>query len=359
MVLVMLVLDSGPYRLDCNELSKSARFRLPVVQTVDRSGLGATRPVLLQSTSSGQVRATGIEMTDTAWEWQLDHAPGSESAVEVFVRSTDLPDEAVGAAAEQLSLRGPYCDLTRMLPAAFRLEPLAPRVWHTTVINPCYWTPLSPAYYRLETGELAGGVSKPAAIVGLRRLEVRGTHLLLEGRRWVFRAARADQVTLGQIDAWHESLLGVLVDELDERLLEAASRRGVPVMIELNDSTPWARLRRATRWPAVQLALLPATASSVVEGLLAHAPNVLRTAHIAPGDATLPDWAQAVLCEVDDRDKPKVMVPAGVPRPLLVAGPRALQCSAAADRDPAQVRRSCEQLQQRLGALWDISGYLV
>ena len=299
-------------------------------------------------------------MTDMASDWQFYHAPGSGSTVEVYLRGPNHP----GAAAEPLSLRGPFCDLTRMLPAAFRFEPLSPGHWYATVIDPCFWTPLLPAYYRLEIGTADGGAGL-TMMVALRRLQVRGAHLLLDGRRWVFRGAQADPTTLSQVDAWHELLLGTLVREPDERLLEAASRRGVPVMIELDETTAAARLRSAGRWPAVQLALLPATASTAAEELASLAPNLLRIAHLGRGQTSVPDWAHAVLWEVDDLEEAEAILPTEMSRrPLFVAEPRALQWSAAqwsatAVRSPAAVRRDCQQFQQRLGSRWDISGYLV
>jgi hypothetical protein len=296
-------------------------------------------------------------MTSSVNTWRFYHAPGTESSVEVYVRD---PSGGGERADQALWLRGPLCELTHMLSATFRLQPVAPGLWRTTVIDPCYWTPVSPAYYRLEADGAPDAEASTALDVALRRLQVQGRHLIMDGRRWVFRGANAAAVSREAMAAYHELLLGLVVGEPDEALLEAASRRGVPVMLEFGEQHVTGRWSQAVRWPAVQLALLAATASATADQLATLAPNLVRVARMADRPMPVPAWAHAALCDADQLADTVRASPADASRrPLLVMRPGALQWNAAPARHPVEIRRACERFQQELGAAFNISGYLV
>jgi hypothetical protein len=288
---------------------------------------------------------------------QLYHTLGSSAATDVYVR--ELDESAVRLPSACLSIKGPYCEPVQMLPARFRFRPIAPGLWGTTIVDPCYWTPLLPACYRLEWEDVVGRPTGSFQEVALRRLHAQGKHLMLDGRRWVFRGTSAVAVSADQVTAYHESLLGLVVGTLDPALAHAASRRGVPLMVRLGEDNWAGRLQQAARWPAVQLALLSATWRGTREQLADAAPNVVRVAEVATDDSgTIPDWADAVLCPADPV-RLASMFAGSAPRPVLVHRPGALQWKDSHTPDAARARRACERLQQELGAKFDASGYVV
>ncbi len=149
--------------------------------------------------------------------FQFEHGAGTTNAVEVRVRGLagggGQSDNGGGQEGAHWILKGPYCQLTRMLPATFRLQESPDgSVWSTTVVDPCYWTPSLPAYYRLHCLDEEGSELPESKEVGLRRLEVRRGQLWLDGRRWVFRGV------------WRPTIPDACWGEFAEALLGLASR---------------------------------------------------------------------------------------------------------------------------------------
>ena len=103
---------------------------------------------------------------------------------------------AAGEAADWVrgTVEGPFCDYARTLTTAFAIEETTRGV---TIVDPCYWTPELPFFYRLqlEAEFPTGPVLTVERPIGLRRWEVIGPSVRLERKRVVLRGAAATQIS--------------------------------------------------------------------------------------------------------------------------------------------------------------------
>jgi hypothetical protein len=226
-------------------------------------------------------------------------------------------------------------------------------------VDPCYWSPVFPAHYRLQLEDAAGRLVGPTATVGLRRLEAHGPHLWLDGRRWVFRAAEHVRVDVGDMDTWSEQLLGLVVDTLAADMANEASGAGVPLAVRVPDQSWQSRLRQAVWHPAVQMAVVPSDWKGDVGQLRSLAPGLLLVADLTGGAVSLaPEWADALLCPADanlletaGRQPPR--------RPLMAYAADWASGDDASPLSALQCRRACDRLQRDLAPRFDLSGYIV
>lgn len=258
-------------------------------------------------------------------------------------------------------VRGPYCDESRTLPAAFPLRYLGadPRPLATaTLLDPTEWSPELPAWYEVEWERRNGPqvVDAGRLELAVRRLGAQRRSLFAGGERWVLRGAEPAR---GQIDweAWRAAPLAILRPALgeaadDELLLREASRRGALVV-------PWwraagdamlSRLAWAGRFPAVWLALLEESGDCDPQALRDAAPNLLLARRWTESGASL-DWADLWFADAS------AVHAAGALRweqPIVVMAP-----APPLDGAPSTGRAACERLQRDLAPLGDFAGYLV
>lgn len=197
--------------------------------------------------------------TDFEERLQLLQGQSSDALCRVYARDT----HAQGDLQLTGSLTGPECAYAATLPATYRLVdrgPGASLLAEAVVPEPCYWTPEMPHLYRAEVrleqrGDVLASTSRP---LGLRRLGTNGSSLLLEGERWVVRAAAVGTAPRNLGD-WHDVEMALAIRNPDDELCEQASRVGV-LLVALLAVDEVSQLVRLARWPAVGIAILPATA---------------------------------------------------------------------------------------------------
>jgi hypothetical protein len=288
---------------------------------------------------------------------QLIHGPGTDSEVELTVV---WRGESSVPADLQLDIRGPYSQLGRTLTARFPLSAAGQGRWRTRIIDPLYWTPDQPAQYRLAVTTSEPEI--PAQIVfGLRRLEAAKNSLWLDRRRWVFRAAWGGAMPTADLQAFHATPLGLLVDSTGPNaagmagasIFSAASEQGVPLMVRLSCSDWRHELSRIVVFPACLLLALPAETDTNRAELTELAPNVLKVAEFVEGGAPqVPDWCHAMLAPAAPQLLQSLRAASGN-RPLMAWKRSAPLASA------AEARRAAELLQQQLAPEFDLSGYVV
>jgi hypothetical protein len=194
--------------------------------------------------------------------------------------------------------------------------------------------------------------------LGLRRLQARAGNLWLDGRRWVFRAARVSAI--GPINAAEcaSSMFGLVLNGWSDQMAAEASLAGAPLAVQLGLDTWQSELCRAARCPAVQLAILPASWTGDASVLRQFAPNLLFVADlIGNNDLSMPSWPDAILIAADRRELQQVCRLPSRP-PILV---ETLDRPAGPD-DSSSIqswRRDCERLQALLAPQFDLNGYIV
>ncbi len=282
---------------------------------------------------------------------QIFHHPATESSVEVFARwqrGRPPADDQV-----QLSIRGPYSELGRTLPATFPMRLASPGVWWTTVVDPCVWSPDSPARYRLHGKGASWSTAIGPSEFAIRGWVAQGGHLWLRGRRWVLRAAAANCVAGRNLDACRDSLLSWVVEPGDTELAAACALQGVPLAARISSAEWPAACRTVSAWPACLMAILPATLSAARDEIKQLTPNLILAAELDLGDPmSVPAWADAILSPaLPDRLAEIQQV---YPSKVLMAA-----AQVGALQGPAAARCACELLQQRLAPEFNLSGYLV
>ena len=257
------------------------------------------------------------------------------------------------------SLVGPKCRYAQTLPAQFSFvdRGAGPTLLAEALVpEPCFWTPEMPHLYQ-ATLELRRGeqvIAKCTRDFGIRTLGIAGTSLNYDGKRWVLRGMRSDQlpsIELGELRACDAALL---VDHPVEPLCREASQLGVLLIAQL--STPDAgELARLARWPAVAIVVLPAGCMLDPAGL---PPNMLLAARVPWGTSDdIPTWAQIAMFDIDEKHPPQ-RIP-GKKLPLI-----AIRKFDGMYRSAAEGRVLCDRLQRELAgcdelAGLDFAGYIV
>ncbi len=306
---------------------------------------------------------------------QLWCGPATPNEATVWMRGPEVaPSGENPSVPIEATLRGPYCEWARTLPATFRFEPQEPGVWKATVLDPVFWSPDFPARYRVQwtyAERKDAKVDSPDTPIArplngqrelaIRQWGVRGEHLWLNGNRWVFRAASGMNWTAEELAACHDQLLSFVVPEPNRQWLQPASLLGIAAGVRPPIDSPSAlrdAVLHAAQWPAVMLLLLPATMAVSRESLRALAPNLLLVAEeasdVADDDTRpIPDWCDALLTH--DRWQRIQTIREQAPKlPLMT---RRILPGHAGSTEAA--RRACERLQRDLVERFDLSGYLV
>lgn len=308
---------------------------------------------------------------------QLWCGPSTPTEATVYLR---WPTSELSAASDlQATIRGPYCEWARTLPATFDFQAESPGLWKTIVLDPVFWAPDFPARYRVQWkyAKLDNSQhmpSRPASgqrELAIRQWGVRTNHLWLNGHRWVWRAAAVGTWPLNQLANCHEHLLGIVLPNLNQEWLQRASVLGVNVGLRLATSRPADGatsaetiqaviddLREASKWPAVMMAILPTSLDVPRESLRAAAPNLLLAGDLPPGvprdgQPTIPRWCDVLLAH----DNPDQLMSIRSFAPTLPTIARRLLPHL--PNEAADARRQCEQLQRDLVERFDLSGYQV
>ncbi|MCH2114457.1 MAG: hypothetical protein MK171_06055 [Pirellulales bacterium] len=288
----------------------------------------------------------------------LGHTARSEATVYLQAH----PDEAIVCIEGRL--RGPYCKWARTLPAEYVVKPHAEcpsrgGLAQVLVLEPCYWTPHLPFQYELQLSlhDSRGNARELAATVGLRQWGVEGCNLLLDRRRIVLRGMSSAPLTLERIDAAREAETALLVDPPSVELCAAASRMGVPLVVDLRHLgadfiAAWRRLS----WCASVLVVI-LTADQVNRTRAAGETGTQALIALSITANTSGTAAARVACDLYAIDlQPGERPPAWVADcPLPVFGIR----HEANGFQRGSERNSCDQLQSEWAPQFDLAGYFL
>lgn len=320
--------------------------------------------------------------------------PCDTMRAEVFV-GVALPDAAPGRGLRlEGTLTGPRCRGTNTLPMTARVAGLpaaadepAPRpadriVGRAILTEPSFWTPELPSLYQVDLRVRDGDrdVAVHRAVIGLRRLGVRGRSLWLDGRRWVPRGIGGRGGIFEPV-ALRELAATAVVPEPGEALLAEADVAGVAVIAVSADGGPGAAGRIAS-WathPSVMMAVVHGDVSQVTR--LADAvrgrTGTLLLAWEVPGALPPPRLPEGVDCLVAALDRGALPHEAWrrPPAAAVLAREKASPPVDGATRpsphgEPAaELRRACDALQASLATWglstgesrqpWEWAGYLV
>ncbi len=286
---------------------------------------------------------------------QLELFYGQASSHQASVGvATDQP--APEQAVWQGTVYGPFCEYAQTLPARVEFRPTTPDSLvpcEAVLPDPCFWTPESPYWYEVKLQARQGDRVLGAChrTFGIRPLTRQGRHLMLAGRRHVFRGARRTEARREPLAAWREAGSTMLCDQPDDTLCQQASQLGIMLLAQVPDAgdelqqTLW----RLSRWPAVGLVIL--TAPNLTElNRLQRPRNLLLGQPLTPSssDEPLAGWADVIVCPADSS-----RLPALTDRPVIACWPGDTAATVVA------ARRESDRLQRDLAATVDLAGYIV
>lgn len=274
----------------------------------------------------------------------------------IYARLPRGTDDAGLSLAGQV--RGPRCLHAETLPATSPLVDLGsgPTLLARAVVpDPCFWSPDLPAIYDVSVNLLRGSevVASERREIGLRSLGVRGTNLLVEGKRFVLRGVRQQSSAEKLPRDWHAASAALYISQPTNEVLLEASQWGALILAELAEQEDAvAAIARLSQYPAVAIAVLRGNRSANLKPS-ARAPNLLFAQRIDKGnDFELQPWAQLMI--VDAADATLVaQVAATSQTPIIVL--RTLATPAPIH----EARAACDLLQRDLAHLGQFAGYIV
>ena len=282
----------------------------------------------------------GKNMSDS---FQIFVGHASESLADVYLRCLDeeLPQP------EEISMRGPFCSVARTLKSKSLFQPTNdPSVWHTRLVDPCFWTPDYPGCYEVL---IRCGDTTVTRKWGLRRFGAKNGSFWLDGRRWVLRAAATSDVKVEDLPAWRDARMTLQVERPSDELLIQAVDLGVMLMVDLENDNWQTELARIAQLPAVAIAIVPAGVS--LSECRAIAPNLLVGKRIGQGNlADLAGKADLVIGAADDPAEASCLEFSELP----LVGERKAEFD-----NPVMARAACDRLQADLAPRFQLSGYLV
>ena len=278
--------------------------------------------------------------------FQIQLTEATDSLVHIHLRLAGK--EMPTGATFNGTLTGPRCRYARTLPAVFPVRDVNGTA-EVLVTEPCYWTADLPFLYHLRIEVRNGGkiIESIKQTVGLRRLSVRGSSLFVEGKRFVFRAARLPSGKRIDWQAWRNARLAMYVVDPDEELCQSANEQGIWIVAEMSGgSLP----KHVMNCPAVAIVVVTPAELASAERLSGGALIGARTTD----DGFVPKAPNPNLLvhEVQDIAVSKREL-AGCPRPVVVIRSHESFTSLAA------ARAACEQLQRDLAPELNLAGYIV
>ena len=267
----------------------------------------------------------------------------SESLADIYLRclAEELPQP------EEVFMRGPFCSVAKTLKSKSLFEPTDDSgVWHTRLVDPCFWTPDYPGCYEIL---IRCGDTTVTRKWGLRRFGAKNGSFWLDGRRWVLRAAAIADAKVEELPAWRDARMTLQVEPPSDSLLIAASDLGVMLMVDLEKADWRTELARIAQLPAVAIAIVPAEVS--LDECRSVAPNLLVAKRIGQGNLMdLAEKADLIIGSADDPARTSCFEFSELP----LVGERKAEFD-----NPVLARAACDRLQADLAPRFQLSGYLV
>ena len=284
---------------------------------------------------------------------RLGHAVDSEARV--YLQTS----RAAQIASMSGRLRGPQCDFAHTLKSEHPVQQLSGSadpncLAEVLITDPCYWTPQLPFQYELHVDlQLASGETRELTTsMGLHRWGAEGPNLRLERRRTVLRGAQVTREAFEAVSTARDAEVALLVETPSEELCHAASRLGVPLVVDLRScEDPLGEERQRLAWsPAVLIALLTPgqlgdalktsflLAQSITTGTTEQEATAIEcdlyAIHLGPNDSP-PAW-------LAHSDKPVIAIRHGKTY-----------------AEGTEARAACDGLQRELAPQFDFAGYFV
>ena len=278
---------------------------------------------------------------------QIFHSLASSSEVDVTIRGRSPEADAFLESATG-SIKGPYVDGTRTIPAAysFQRNQVANQLT-AKVLEPCFWTSQSPSLCRIQ---LKTPEQRVELDLGLLRFGVKRSSFFLDGRRWVLRAARIHDQDKVDWQEWRESLMSVICRDPSIDLAWKASRSGVALVAELAGDIREVieKMALLSRVPGVVAYVL----DSSLEGQLIRsvAPNQVLLAKAEGTEFVPPSWAHGCVAARERIARIRLGENFAV---VALGGDENVSTLSVAER-----RIRCEALQRSLAPDFDLAGYI-
>ncbi len=260
-------------------------------------------------------------------------------------------------------LRGPFCDYSKTLTADFSLRKL-PGAQHgansveALVMEPCYWTPSLPFIYELHLilKMVDGTTVNSTLLTGIKRFSCQRDNLRLEGKRIVLRGLRCRSLDEQVLQAARAHETALLVHKPVPAMCELASRAGVPLIVDLRESSdPLQTMAGKLDWcPAVCVVLLGVDQLAEIGeewNTLQHScVAVTASAHSTATEISKVNY-QALALELAPGERPPAWT-AKIDKPVIAisSGPEATI---------PEARKRCDRWQAELAPEFDLAGYLV
>ena len=253
-------------------------------------------------------------------------------------------------------VHGPRCLWAQTLPVSSLLVDLGPGptlLARALVPDPCFWSPDLPAIYDVTVNLLRGSevVATARREIGLRALGVRGRHLALESKRWVFRGVMADSTTAQLPRQWHDAAACYVTSLGEASALER--------LAEASQFGSLTAVRFSAPGDLQTLAAFPGAAIGIAEGELPGelasqvAPNLLLAQWIGLTDEpNVRSWAKLVFVDASATEFLGA-ISARVELPVIACRPLAQQLPL------AEARAACDELQRDLAPIGQFAGYVV
>ncbi len=291
---------------------------------------------------------------------QISLLQGSAVDAEARIFLQALPSSKIQTIDGQLC--GPHCEFARTLPATFAAQPAANQpgaacLTELFVPDPCFWTPGLPFLYdlKLSVTTEGGETLDYETSIALKRWSVDGGNWKLEGRRVVLRGAVSLALTDETLAAARATESMLIVASPGETVLESASRRGVPLMIDLRE-TGENELERLAWSPAVVGAIFSSEQLRTQPLLAASRSGRFPVGVVVDVDSQASDTANIpcnfFVVELCTDQRPPGWL-ASAEKPVIVIRQGAKQA------DLATARAACDRLQAELAPEFDLAGYFV
>lgn len=248
------------------------------------------------------------------------------------------------------TLRGPYCEFAKTLTADFALKPSNAGSVEVLVIEPCYWTPQLPFWYdlRLKLRMQDGSEREELLPAGIKRFYCEGRNFRLESKRIVLRGLRLHSPTKNDLQQARECETALVVENPTAEVCHAASRLGVPLVVDLRNSTgPFDETISMLEWyPAVMLVLVSveqSPASSLRRNFVAVCVNAKEQQPNVE--------CAAFAVELTSGERP--------PSWLATCGKPVIAIRKDATSEISTARAGCDSLQAELTPEFDLAGYFV
>ena len=248
------------------------------------------------------------------------------------------------------TVRGPYSEFAKTLTADFALKPTATGTVEALIVEPCYWTSHMPFWYDLRLKlRLSDGTQREEILrAGIRRLFCEGRNLRLESKRIVLRGLRHNSPTEDDLQLARKCETGLLLNNLTNEIGSAASRLGVPLVVDLSEHESLEKdAFNELDWsPAVMLTLIRR------DQLTDSGPRQCFVGAYVDGEIQQPNIkCDAFAVRLADGERPPAWL-ATCNKPVIAIR-KETGC------EIGSARAACDRLQAELAPEFDLAGYFV